>query len=81
MNDHTGTGRLEVVQVDAFTTTAYSGNPCAVVLDADGLDEAVMQTIAREMNLRGDGPDGAGGYAVEVMRGEIVVPDGNNSSA
>ncbi|MEO7001041.1 MAG: PhzF family phenazine biosynthesis protein [Ktedonobacterales bacterium] len=37
--------------VDAFTTTALGGNPCAVVLDADPLDEATMQSIAREMNL------------------------------
>ena len=40
-----------LLQVDAFTTTPLEGNPCAVVLDADGLDDAVMQSIAREMNL------------------------------
>lgn len=43
--------RLRIIQVDAFTTRAYGGNPCAVVLDAEGLTEAAMQTIAREMNL------------------------------
>ncbi len=37
--------------VDAFTTVALGGNPCAVLLDADGLDEPTMQAIAREMNL------------------------------
>lgn len=37
--------------IDAFTDVPYAGNPCAVVLDADGLDEAAMQRIAREMNL------------------------------
>ncbi len=42
---------LPIIQVDAFTTTAYGGNPCAVVFDADALDEAAMQAIAREMNL------------------------------
>ena len=42
---------LQIVQVDAFTTRPFSGNPCAVVLDADGLSENTMQQIAREMNL------------------------------
>lgn len=37
--------------IDAFTSTPLLGNPCAVVLDADGLDDAQMQRIAREMNL------------------------------
>lgn len=43
--------RYPIVQVDAFTTEAYGGNPCAVVLDADGLSDSAMQAIAREMNL------------------------------
>jgi PhzF family phenazine biosynthesis protein len=38
-------------QVDAFTTTAYHGNPCAVVLDGDGLDDARMQRFANWTNL------------------------------
>ena len=38
-------------QVDAFTDRPLGGNPCAVVFDADALDEATMQAIAREMNL------------------------------
>ncbi len=37
--------------IDAFTDRALGGNPCAVVFDADTLDEATMQAIAREMNL------------------------------
>ena len=37
--------------VDAFTRTRYRGNPAAVVFDAEGLSQAEMQTIAREMNL------------------------------
>lgn len=36
---------------DVFTEAALSGNPLAVVLDADGLDEASMKAIAREFNL------------------------------
>lgn len=39
------------MQVDAFTDRALGGNPCAIVFDADALDEATMQAIAREMNL------------------------------
>ncbi len=40
-----------LLQVDAFTDRPLSGNPCAVVLDADDLDDAAMLAIAREMNL------------------------------
>jgi len=38
-------------QVDAFTSAALGGNPCAIVFDADDLDDATMLAIAREMNL------------------------------
>lgn len=37
--------------VDAFTERPLGGNPCAVIFDADTLDAATMQAIAREMNL------------------------------
>ncbi|MBB2971047.1 PhzF family phenazine biosynthesis protein [Mesorhizobium sp. RMAD-H1] len=36
---------------DVFTGEALSGNPLAIVHDADGLDEKRMQAIAREFNL------------------------------
>ena len=39
------------MQVDAFTSRPLSGNACAVVFDADDLDETTMLAIAREMNL------------------------------
>lgn len=39
------------MQIDAFTDRPLEGNPCAVVFDADDLDDAAMLTIAREMNL------------------------------
>jgi PhzF family phenazine biosynthesis protein len=42
---------LEVLQIDAFTTVPFAGNPAGVVLEADGLDEAEMQQIATEMNV------------------------------
>jgi PhzF family phenazine biosynthesis protein len=35
--------------VDAFTRERFCGNPCAVVLDADQLDEQEMRRIAREL--------------------------------
>lgn len=37
--------------LDVFTGIPLSGNPLAVVLDADGLDDRGMQAIAREFNL------------------------------
>lgn len=37
--------------LDVFTDSRFAGNPLAVVLDADGLDDAAMQAIAREFNL------------------------------
>ncbi len=39
------------MQVDAFTDRPLGGNPCAIVFDADNLDDATMLAIAREMNL------------------------------
>ncbi|MET0747893.1 MAG: PhzF family phenazine biosynthesis protein [Rhizobium sp.] len=36
---------------DVFTDSKLAGNPLAVIFDADGLSDAVMQSIAREMNL------------------------------
>ena len=38
-------------QIDVFTAEPYRGNPLAVVLDADGLDDAQMQRFARWTNL------------------------------
>ena len=38
-------------QVDAFTDHPLGGNPCAILFDADELDDATMLAIAREMNL------------------------------
>ena len=42
---------LRFKQVDVFTARPYSGNPVAVVLDAEDLDTATMQRIARWTNL------------------------------
>ncbi len=43
--------RYPFMQVDAFTRTRLAGNPCAIVFDADDLDDATLLAIAREMNL------------------------------
>ena len=40
---------IEVVFVDAFTSTPFTGNPAAVVPDAAGLDEAAMRAVAAEL--------------------------------
>ncbi|MEL7430652.1 MAG: PhzF family phenazine biosynthesis protein, partial [Pseudomonadota bacterium] len=37
--------------LDVFTDTPLAGNPLAVVLDSEGLDDAAMQAIASEFNL------------------------------
>ncbi|MCJ2034022.1 PhzF family phenazine biosynthesis protein [Methylobacterium sp. J-068] len=39
------------VTLDVFTDTALTGNPLAVVLDAEGLDTPAMQALAAEFNL------------------------------
>jgi len=43
--------RLDYYVLDVFTDQRFGGNPLAVVLDADALDTARMQTIAQEFNL------------------------------
>jgi trans-2,3-dihydro-3-hydroxyanthranilate isomerase len=43
--------RLRYHVLDVFTEQRFGGNPLAVVLDADALDAARMQAIAREFNL------------------------------
>lgn len=37
--------------LDVFTATPLSGNPLAIVSDAEGLDDAAMQAVAREFAL------------------------------
>lgn len=42
---------LSIVQVDAFTSVPYAGNPAAVCILPNLQDEDWMQKVAREMNL------------------------------
>ena len=44
------TRKLQIHQVDAFTLGRFTGNPAGVVLEADGLTDAQMLAIARELN-------------------------------
>ncbi|MDE2051569.1 MAG: PhzF family phenazine biosynthesis isomerase, partial [Gammaproteobacteria bacterium] len=44
------THKIQVHQVDAFTAQRFTGNPAGVVLNADGLTDAQMLAIARELN-------------------------------
>lgn len=43
--------RRRFFTLDVFTDTALTGNPLAVVLDCEGLDQDRMQAIAREFNI------------------------------
>jgi hypothetical protein len=43
--------RFPITQVDAFTRRPFAGNPAAVCLLNEALDDAVMQEIAAQMNL------------------------------
>jgi trans-2,3-dihydro-3-hydroxyanthranilate isomerase len=43
--------RYPFMQVDAFTALPLTGNPCAIVFEADELGPETMSAIAREMNL------------------------------
>ena len=60
---------VRVFQVDAFTDSAFAGNPAGVVLDAQHLTDEQMQAIARELN-NGDTafvlPPGANGEDLHV---------------
>src|ERR1700716_2827910 len=42
--------RRRFATLDVFTQRRFAGNPLAVVLEAQDLDTAAMQTIAREFN-------------------------------
>ncbi len=42
---------IRFYQADVFSDRPFGGNPVAVIPDASGLDDRIMQRIAREMNL------------------------------
>lgn len=43
--------KVEFKQVDVFTSSAFRGNPLAVIMDAQGLSDAQLAAIARWTNL------------------------------
>lgn len=43
--------KFAIWQVDAFTETAFKGNPAAVLVHNEPLEKSLMQNIASEMNL------------------------------
>jgi trans-2,3-dihydro-3-hydroxyanthranilate isomerase len=43
--------RLPYLQLDVFTETPFTGNQLAVFLEAEGLTDDEMQTLAKEMNF------------------------------
>lgn len=72
-------GSLEYEIVDVFTDQPYTGNPLAVVLDADDLSAGRMAAIAREFNLsetafvlRPSGPDAD--YRVRIFTPAEELP-------
>ncbi len=42
---------VEILEYNAFTKQPFAGNPAGVVTDGAGLDEELMQLIARQLNL------------------------------
>lgn len=44
------TRKIKVFQIDVFTQQLFAGNPAGVVLGAEVLSEAEMQSLARELN-------------------------------
>ncbi len=70
--------KLSFATLDVFTARRFAGNPLAVVFDADGLDDARMQAVAREFGL----PEtvfvlrpGAGGTArVRIFTPAVELP-------
>jgi len=70
---------LPFLQVDVFTDRPFLGNPVAVVLDADRLDAAAMQRIARWTNLSETTfvtrPSAAGAdYALRIFTPDRELP-------
>jgi trans-2,3-dihydro-3-hydroxyanthranilate isomerase len=70
--------KLPFATLDVFTDRRFAGNPLAVVFDADGLDDARMQTIAREFGhpetvfvLR---PEAGGTARVRIFTPSVELP-------
>jgi PhzF family phenazine biosynthesis protein len=67
------------MEVDVFTEAPYCGNPLAVVVDGDGLSDAVMQRFANWTNLSEttflcNPTDPAADYAVRIFTANEELP-------
>jgi len=67
------------LQLDVFSTHAGGGNPLAVVLDAEGLDDAAMQAIARwtrlpETTFVFPATDAGASYRIRMFSPQKEVP-------
>ncbi|MBJ7517405.1 MAG: PhzF family phenazine biosynthesis protein [Stenotrophomonas sp.] len=67
------------LQLDVFSPSPGAGNPLAVVLDAEGLDEAAMQAIARwtrlpETTFVFPAQDAASSYRLRMFSPQKEVP-------
>ncbi len=51
LSSNTGINKIIFYQIDAFTEMPFAGNPAAVCISSNPLPDALMQNIAREMNL------------------------------
>lgn len=69
---------LHFHQVDVFADEPLAGNPLAVFVDADGLGDATMQAIAREMNLSETTfimqPEAGGAARVRIFTPAVELP-------
>ncbi len=66
-------------QVDVFTATAYLGNPVAVVLDGEGIDDGSLQRLANWTNLSETtfvlpSTDPTGDYRVRIFTPTLELP-------
>ena len=72
-----GAGALDYEVVDVFTGTPFTGNPLAVVLDADDLSTPALQAIADEFHLSETAfpmePE-PGGYRLRIFTPEVELP-------
>ncbi|MFE6035902.1 PhzF family phenazine biosynthesis protein [Streptomyces sp. NPDC056452] len=70
--------RTEVLRYTAFSADPDGGNPAGVVLDASGLDDAAMLSVAAELGYSESAfltaSDGRGGYTIRYFSPKAEVP-------
>lgn len=66
------------LQLDVFASRPGAGNPLAVVLDSDGLDDRAMQSIAAWLNLSETvfflPPDAGADYRIRIFTPKAELP-------